>query len=183
MLLKLQILNPSGDEDILDLFNAAGRLMLVLGEPGSGKTTLLLDLTRSLLAQAEANINQPIPVVLNLSTWSERRLPFIDWLVREMSAQYRLGRSDCRSWIKGQCPLFLLLDGLDEVKPVAARVACVEAINAFCRNISVPGIVVTCRQNEYESLQTTLALIAEIHLQSLTTVQIESFVAENWTRT
>jgi stage III sporulation protein SpoIIIAA len=54
MLLNRQILNPSGDEDILDLFNAAGRLMLVLGEPGSGKTTLLLDLTRSLLAQAEA---------------------------------------------------------------------------------------------------------------------------------
>ena len=53
MLLNRQILNPSGDEDILDLFNAAGRLMLVLGEPGSGKTTLLLDLTRSLLAQAE----------------------------------------------------------------------------------------------------------------------------------
>jgi predicted NACHT family NTPase len=57
------------DTHIAQIFDRVGRLLLILGEPGSGKTTTLLELATDLVTRAEANPGQPVPVVLNLSTW------------------------------------------------------------------------------------------------------------------
>jgi len=65
---------PTGTPFISVLDQMSGAL-LVLGAPGAGKTTLLLELTRDLITRAEEDKSHPIPVVFNLSSWSEKRRP------------------------------------------------------------------------------------------------------------
>jgi Cdc6-like AAA superfamily ATPase len=63
------------ETSIAQVYQEANQRLLILGAPGAGKTTLLLDLARTLLDQAEHDETQPIPVVFNLSSWAQQRLP------------------------------------------------------------------------------------------------------------
>lgn len=164
-------------DNILTVFNTAGRLMLLLGEPGYGKTIALLDLARKLIEDANGDVNKPIPVILNLSTWTDIHQSLFDWLVGEISAKYKIGKIPCRSWLEQQ-RLLLLLDGLDEVKH-SNRAACVDAINRFAEEVGVPGIVVCCRPSEYTELQIKLKFIGAICLQPFTDHQIWTYLAES----
>ena len=56
------------DTRIETVFDATG-LLLILGEPGCGKTTTLLELVSILVARAETDPKERIPVVLNFSSW------------------------------------------------------------------------------------------------------------------
>jgi predicted NACHT family NTPase len=138
----------SKDTRIIDLFQqmGAGRSLLILGEPGSGKTTTLLELARDLLQEAELDINQPIPVVFNLSAWVNEKITIDDWLVRELNTKYQVSKEIGKTWIKNQ-QLLLLLDGLDEVL-AERRDFCVEAINQFCQEYGETEIVVCSRIEE-----------------------------------
>ena len=64
-----------------------GRSLLILGAPGSGKTTMLLELARQLIERARQEVTEPIPVVFNLSSWTEK-LTLADWLARELNNIY-----------------------------------------------------------------------------------------------
>jgi len=61
------------DTKIVDVFDEMGQNLLVLGEPGSGKTTMLLELARDTIARAEKDSDEPIPVVFNLSSWTDSK--------------------------------------------------------------------------------------------------------------
>ena len=63
---------------IEDVFAAAGRVLLVLGEPGAGKTTMLLQLVSHLLAAADADESCPMPAVFSLATYANGR-PLAEW--------------------------------------------------------------------------------------------------------
>lgn len=134
------------DQDMPTLFAESGSL-LILGEPGSGKTMTLLQLAESLLDTTVTDPTQPIPVVLNLSSWANKQEPLVDWLVEEMLLAYQLPRQTGRSLIASSS-LIYLLDGLDEVA-AAARDACVTAINELKAQQLAP-MVVCCRVAEYE---------------------------------
>lgn len=158
-----------------------GRTLLILGEPGSGKTISLLHLARDLIARAEQESERLIPVVLNLSSWTPtKRLgqsaelpPLNAWLVEELSSKYQVPRQVGKTWIKRQ-RLLLLLDGLDEVQ-VAHRNDCVDALNAFQQE-SGTEMVVCCRRQEYERLNSRLHCQTAISLQALTLQQSQSYL-------
>ncbi|WP_068819616.1 NACHT domain-containing protein [Phormidesmis priestleyi] len=158
-----------------------GRTLLILGEPGSGKTISLLHLARDLIARAEQESERLIPVVLNLSSWTPtQRLgqsadlpPLNAWLVEELSSKYQVPRQVGKTWIKRQ-RLLLLLDGLDEVQ-VAHRNDCVDALNAFQQE-SGTEMVVCCRRQEYERLNSRLHCQTAISLQALTLQQSQSYL-------
>ena len=118
-------------EGIGSVFDQTGRALLILGEPGSGKTISLLELADDLIKRAERDPIQPVPVVLNLSTWGQKRHTFVQWVAGELSARYQVPAEMGARWLKS-CDLTLLLDGLDEV-PSIHRESCVEAINRFGR--------------------------------------------------
>lgn len=132
---------------IADIFEEAGRSLLVLGEPGAGKTTCLLDLARSLLASEHEGIT---PVVLNLSSFGSRSGPLFDWLTEEIRGRYQIPKQLCRRWLT-EGRLLLLLDGLDEVNE-SRRADCVRAINAYVESHGAPGLVVCSRVAEYVAL-------------------------------
>lgn len=73
MEVKVTIAQPSQllppETTIAQVFDQCSGRLLILGEPGAGKTTSLLDLALELVARAEADPQQRIPVVVDLSDW------------------------------------------------------------------------------------------------------------------
>jgi DNA polymerase III delta prime subunit len=151
-----------------------GRKLLILGEPGSGKTTSLLALTRDLLAQAETNPLRPVPVVLNLSSWTLPYTTLDDWLAAELSAQYQIPKKTGQGLL-AERRLLPLLDVLDELS-AQRRATCVEAINRFTQDRLV-GSVVCCCLKEYIDLPARLSLNAAICLLPLSDEQVQRYLA------
>jgi predicted NACHT family NTPase len=99
----------------------------------------LLQLARDLIVRAEQDecFIEPVPVVFNLSTWSQDET-LLGWLATELSTKYQIPRRIGRPWLE-QNRLLPLLDGLDEVN-LADRIACVKAINAFGQEFGLSGL-------------------------------------------
>lgn len=161
------------DRPIGRVFEDVGWMLLILGEPGGGKTTTLLTLARECIDKAERDPGAPVPVVLNLSSWTGSRT-FHDWLVDEISKRYPIGEAFPQRWLEER-RLLLLLDGLDEVGE-DLRAACVEALHAFVRKYGVPGLAVCCRSREYEALPVPLKLGGAVRLLPLEQPLIETYL-------
>ena len=159
---------------LLDVFEEAGRALLILGDPGAGKTTTLLQLARALATRAERDATEPIPVVFNLSSWGLSRPALRDWMVAETNRQYQIPKGVARQWIDGN-HILPLLDGLDEVEE-GARVECVEAVNAFAEDSGLAGLIVCSRLDEYQGLPLRLTLNAAVCLQPLALVQADLYL-------
>ena len=159
--------------NVIDVFRRTNHELLILGQPGSGKTTSLLELARDLIDQALADETQPIPVVLNLSSWAVERKPLSSWLVDELYTKYQIPPKIAQRWVQEDA-LVLLLDGLDEIK-TEHRNACVETINTFRHDHRV-DMVVCSRTADYEALTKQLHLQSAIVLQPLTPEQIDTYL-------
>ncbi|QPC84407.1 protein kinase [Phototrophicus methaneseepsis] len=178
------VLRRPGTEDrtvvpgtpVLQMFDRLNGKLLILGDPGSGKTTTLLELTQALLARAESDQRHAIPVVLNLSSWSQSRKPMTEWLVEELGNKYQVPRRVAERWVSYD-DLLLLLDGLDEVAP-AYRNDCVEAINTYRREHGFVDVVVCSRTVDYEALSNQLLLNGAIVLQPLTDQQVNEYLSQ-----
>lgn len=153
---------------IMQVFDEAQGELLILGAPGAGKTTMLLELARDTIIRAQKDAALPIPVVFNLSSWTDPKQPLAAWLVDELINKYRRSKKVAQSWVENG-ELLLLLDGLDEVR-VENREACVQAINS----LTMP-LVVCSRIVDYEALSTRLKLCGAVLLQPLTDEQIDSY--------
>jgi DNA polymerase III delta prime subunit len=161
---------------ILQVFEQADEELLILGEPGSGKTTLLLYLARALLDLAERDESRRIPVIVNLASWAQQRLPLEQWLVSELKRRYQIPIAIGQSWIAAD-QIFPLLDGLDEVAE-AARPACVQAILSYMHNINghIP-LVLCCRSEAYQALAVQLPLQYAVMLLPFTDDQIDMYLS------
>jgi hypothetical protein len=164
---------PAGTS-MLEIFDSIGmgRSLLIVGAPGSGKTTMLLELARGLIARAREDVTQPIPMVFNLASWTEK-LSLADWLAQELNNLYSVPRKTAPDWVKGN-KLLLLLDGLDEVRQ-ESRAKCVEAINAFRKEHGLTSLAVCSRSQDYADLNAKLSFEGAIEVQPLTQEQITEF--------
>ncbi len=162
------------DESIANLFDLMNGKLLILGDPGSGKTTTLLNLARDLLLRAEVDEQHPIPVVFNLSSWSENQPPLTEWLIEELNGKYQVPRKVGTQWIEND-EVLLLLDGLDEVAE-NVRDACVQAINSYRSEHGFVDVVVCSRIKDYEALTGQLKLNGAIVIQPLADAQIIQYL-------
>jgi DNA polymerase III delta prime subunit len=159
---------------IVEVYDAAGGELLILGEPGAGKTTLLLELGRDLLSRAERDPAHPIPVVFNLSSWVRRkRQSLVLWLREELETKYHVPRSVGSDWISSN-QILPLLDGLDEVD-ASSLSACIQAINDYHQGHSLVPLVICCRVSDYRSQANQLELFRAVAIQPLTTEQITAY--------
>jgi DNA-binding SARP family transcriptional activator len=159
---------------ILDIYDQFNRSLLILGEPGAGKTTLLLDLTRSLLMRATQDFHHPLPVVFNLSSWSQPSCSISSWLIDELQVRYQVPKQLAQQWIQ-EAKVLPLLDGLDEVV-ADQREACVQAINQFRSDYWLTDLVVCSRVNDYEALTIKLQLNNAVLVQQLSPLQIDRYL-------
>jgi DNA polymerase III delta prime subunit len=162
------------ETSMLEIFDSVGmgRSLLILGAPGSGKTTMLLELARQLIARAREDMTEPIPMVFNLASWTEK-LTLTDWLAQELNNLYSVPRKTAPDWVQGN-KLLLLLDGLDEVRQ-ESRAKCVDAINAFRKEHGLTSLAVCSRSQDYADLKAKLAFEGAIEVQPLTQEQITAF--------
>lgn len=167
---------------MIDVFTEACGELLILGAPGSGKTTMLLDLARTLVAQAQHDDTQPIPVVFPLSTWAAfveeqtEHATLADWLIAELHQRYSVPKKTAQALVE-QNQIQPLLDGVDEV-PQQHRASCVEAINAYRIEYGKNGIVVCCRVADYEAIPARLEVREAVTLQPLQSQQIDDYLAQ-----
>ncbi|MCY1059180.1 protein kinase [Nannocystis sp. SCPEA4] len=145
---------PSGHDpkDFLARTDHAASFALV-GGAGAGKTTALLELASDALHRARRDPTRPLPVILQLASWSGGSLA--EWVVDEVRDELGIPRHITRGWLDDD-GLVLFLDGLDRVA-AARRAACVRAIGAF-RAAHLASLVVTCRDDIHAGLDPPLAL-------------------------
>jgi hypothetical protein len=132
-------------------------------------------LARDLIARAENDPSQSIPVVFNLSSWTDPKQDLHEWLVKELRDKYQVPTNKSSQWLKANW-LMPLLDGLDEVMP-ENRPACIRAINSYVQNHGVPGFAVCSRLKEYSDLPVRLGVSGAIRLQPLKPDQVKEYVA------
>ncbi len=161
--------------EVFDRQDIAGRL-LILGNPGAGKTTTMLDLAQSLVTRAKEQVDYPIPVLLNLSSWKDENQKFLEWLLIELKSKYGVPKQVGENWLQNR-QLLPLLDGLDEVKLILQE-SCINSINEFLQESRPHHVVVCSRIEEYSNLDTQLALNGAIYLQPLINNQIDDYLNE-----
>jgi hypothetical protein len=157
-------------QPIASLCDELGGSFLILGVPGAGKTTIMLSLVREFIARCENDPGLNIPIVFNLSSWTDRSQRLFDWLIDELATKYGIPKKIGHSWLQ-QSQLRVFLDGLDELN-ADRRSACVQAINAFTEEASLMSVVVCCRFNEYNALPVRLMLNGALRLRNLTQDQV-----------
>ncbi len=163
------------DTKIVDVLDESGGSLLILGQPGAGKSTTLLNLACQTIARARSDLSKPIPVVFNLSSWAEKRLPLAEWLVKELNSKYKTPTKLAQRWVTND-EILLLLDGLDEVAP-EHRPMCIQHINFFCRSHHAP-MVICARYSDHELLTTQISdLQTAIVLKLLDSVQVKAYLA------
>ena len=160
---------------IIEAYDEAGQGLLILGAPGSGKSTLLRELASELLTRAGQDLAHPLPMILNLSSWAEKKLPLPVWIVEQLQLVYALPRDFSHAWLE-QNAILLFLDGLDEVE-ASARTACIETINAYRREHFVP-LVVCSRSREYIEQVMRLQVPLAVEVQLLTSQQLSNISNE-----
>jgi hypothetical protein len=192
-MLNLQLQISGQDREILPtgtrLFSqlaalGSGGTLLVLGEPGAGKTTLLMELAKDWLDCTDAGeIDQAIPIVLNLSSWGTYRLSkqkclsFSDWVVEELHRHYQLRSEIGKDWLM-KSRFVLLLDGLDEVAE-KLQDGCVGAVNHFRQEFGTVEIVVCSRIADFQKLTQKLEHFqAAVFIQPLDKPQIEAYLQQ-----
>ena len=159
---------------VLQCYDAAGGDLMILGAAGAGKTTLLLELARELLRRAQQEPHHPIPVVLNLASWSVKADSFMSWLQEELKNKYQLPARVGSAWIEEHA-LLPMLDGLDEVEPSLQR-KCMDAIVDYRRDHGFEPMVICCREDVYKEMHRRMLLQQAINVQPLTHQQIGEYL-------
>ena len=162
------------DTPIEQVFDDAAGQLLILGEPGTGKSTKLVELARALIGRAQDDPSHPIPIILNLSTWTKKRAALDEWMRDELVRLYGVSPERAKQWA-GNDELLPLLDGLDEVAR-NERAACVTAINTYRQAHGLQPVAVCCRREEYDALPVPLDLANAVEVDSLSREDVENYL-------
>ncbi len=165
------------DKAFEEIFDDASGQLLILGEPGTGKSTKLVELARALLDRAGADASKPIPVILNLSSWTKKQAALGEWIQSELVRLYGVSRPRARQWVEGE-NVVPLLDGLDEVA-AEQQGACVDAINTYRRDRGLPPMAVCCRLEQYRKLPAPLDLAGAVEVEPLRRDEVESYLKKH----
>jgi formylglycine-generating enzyme required for sulfatase activity len=144
------------------------RQAALLGEPGAGKSTVMAALTKQLMAKAEADAAQPLPMLVDLARWTAPRQSLEAFIASQLGRHALLLAEALTS---GRAAL--LLDSMNEI-PSAQREDKYEQVQALlaAQKTAHPKTiaVVSCRREDYRDLG-----FDRIIIQPLNALQIRRF--------
>jgi Caspase domain/NACHT domain len=160
------------------------RQLVILGSPGSGKTALATRMLLGLLTEVWPE--DPVPVLLPVSSWNPYQEPAYEWMARRLAEAYPALADRTASGDQAARRLLTahrvipVLDGLDEM-PVSWQHAALEALD---RAVTDQGpLVLTCRSAEYEAAVAArgsfLSYAAVVELETPTAVDIIGYFQAN----
>jgi len=154
--------------------------LLVLGASGAGKTTLLINLVGACVTRSLADSDHPLPVRLNLSSWTEQYLSFEQWFLIELKAKYGLRLDVGQEWLETH-QLLPFLEGFDELHS-KRQVRCLQAIDQFQQMFQLPGLVVCSQVESYQRCAVPLNVVGTLWLQPLTPEQVRAYLDVRFSR-
>jgi len=156
------------------------RRLALLGAPGAGKTVLAMLFTLKLLARRRDQPDDPVPVLLTLSSWDPDADHLHTWLARRLGEDYPAlasrnfgANAAARLVISGR--VLPVLDGLDEL-PDKLRARAIGELDRACAD---RPLVLTCRAEEFEQAVAgggPLAAALVVELEPVTAEQAASFL-------
>ncbi len=168
-------------EDITGVFRRIpSRRLVVLGDAGSGKSVLLIRLVLDLIATGDPD--DPVPVLLPLTSWEPEQRDFPGWLADRLTADYPAlaaphpGFGTVAAALLAGDRILPVLDGLDEL-PGPAQAAALLALNAALPQPA--GFVVAARTEPYRAAVhagDVLTGAAVIRLQPLTVADLGGYL-------
>jgi hypothetical protein len=169
--------------------------LVVLGRPGAGKTMLMLRLVLDLLAGREQGSGQAVPVLVPVTTWDPEQDSLYAWLEDRLTidhpglAEYVPAGHAARSRIAALLShgkIIPVLDGLDEMPPVARRKVIARLNDVLSRPDCPPRLLLTCRTDEYRDSVggygrgwIPLRGAAAVELQPLDADHVEAYLSDN----
>ncbi len=135
----------------------------------------MLELARDLLARAEQDAQQQMPVIFPLSSWAAKQQPLAEWMREELINKYQVPRQLAHVWVETD-QILPLLDGLDEVETLN-RTKCIEAINTYHQEHALLPLVVSSRSADYLQQMGRVRLTSAVTIQSLTQQQVDNYLA------
>ncbi|HBW56925.1 MAG TPA: hypothetical protein DEF27_03645 [Oscillatoriales bacterium UBA8482] len=171
----------TNDTGIIQVFDRLNGRLLILGSLGSGKTTTLIGLAKVLVGRAQTDVEEPIPVLLDLSTWKNPDQPIIDWIIEQLNIKYEISIAVIQNWIQ-QLQILPLIDGLDQLS-LNKQVECVRQINQLLNgDISPLHLVICASIVNYKKLPERLDLNGAIFLRPLNIQQIQDYLINSRSR-
>lgn len=165
----------SSDCGIIPIFDRIGGKLLILGGTGAGKTTTLMGLAKVLVKRALNDDGEPIPLLLNLASWTDGEQSIESWIVEQLKIKYDIPSDLGKDWIE-KLQILPLLDGLDEVEK-HLRNECILRLNEFLSGDICPLHLVVCSGVEaYHNCEAVLRLNGAILLRPLTKKQIRTYL-------
>lgn len=160
---------------ISQVFRQSSGKLLILGSQGAGKTSTLLELAQDLVEIAQADFEQPVPVILNFGSWKNSKQTIPDWLISQIKSKYDISLNSIKLLVNNQL-IIPLLDGLDELD-LGQQELSVRAINQWLTSENRPKNMAVCTKLEdYKKCRTKLRLHGAIFLHSLHEQQVQKYL-------
>ncbi|WP_062429761.1 NACHT domain-containing protein [Herbidospora daliensis] len=172
----------SGDlSRVADFYESLpSRRLVILGPLGSGKSVLALTLLLDLLDRWEPG--RPVPVLVQLNTWSPDTTRLADWLVGQLAEGYQLASPSLRDAreiarrLLDEGLILPVLDGLDELAE-PSRPQAISDVNAWLGRDR--PVILTSRLDEYHAAigrGDVVTGAAAVLLQPLTVEMVEEYL-------
>nr|WP_246481487.1 NACHT domain-containing protein [Amycolatopsis umgeniensis] len=146
------------------------RQVILLGEPGAGKSVLAGRIALALCGKRAED--DPVPVLLPLSSWRVGEESVRDWIKRRLRADY--ASPDVERLVDAD-RLFALLDGVDELPP-GLRIEAIRLLGA-----SGLAMLVTTRGREYtDAVRTSRSVPAKalvVELRPIGGADVEKYLS------